>query len=181
MPRSGATIQELLVISILEHMQVANVPDFTGYSDIFDTILAFYLIIITTFNNFALLIIITLSMGVKIIAYFLESNRIDFIRDIAIKAITIENGSAPMIITDFKAPMPPAINRTAITEVKISPQRMMCLTCFWRASPAEEIVLMIKIAESADVTRYVKSKITITTDIKMAILGERIKFIVSKS
>ena len=102
---------------------------------------------------------------------------------IPIKAMTTENGSAPIIIAVLIAanPSPFVSSRPAITRVRIMPYVMIWTRPFGLSSPAAAIVLMIKTAESADVTKYVISKITIKSDIKVANVGESMKLIIANN
>ena len=61
------------------------------------------------------------------------------------------------------------------------PYVMIWTRLFGLSSPAAAIVLMIKTAESADVTKYVISKITIKSDIKVANVGESMKLIIANN
>ena len=99
----------------------------------------------------------------------------------AIKAMTAENGSAPIIMADRSAPKPPAVNREPISKVKIAPHTTIWRLPFWCWLPPEARVLMINIPESADVIKKVSSKTTTMTDNAIAREGGNIKLIVVKS
>ena len=98
-----------------------------------------------------------------------------------INAITKENGKAPMIIAVLIADRPPARSNTAITNVNADPQVMIWTLPFCEASPPAAIVLMIRTAESADVTRKVSNRTTMMTDIAVASAGDSMMFIISNS
>ena len=55
----------------------------------------------------------------------------DLISDTAMSAITMEKGSAPIIITERNASIPPAVNNTPISMVNNKPQIIICFACFW--------------------------------------------------
>ena len=104
-----------------------------------------------------------------------------FARDTAIRAMTTENGSAPMIMADRSASKPPAVSRAPINRVKIAPHTTMWRLLFWCWLPPEAKVLIINMPESADVIRKVSSKTTTMTDNAIARPGGNIKLIVVKS
>ena len=71
----------------------------------------------------------------------------------SINSITAEKGSAPIIITDLRASMPPAINSVMMTKPSSTLHRTMCLEWVPSSEPPDTMVLMTSTAESADVTR----------------------------
>ena len=56
-------------------------------------------------------------------------------KEMPIKAITKENGKAPMIIAVLMADKPPARSKTAITSVNAAPHVMIWTLPFCEASP----------------------------------------------
>ena len=71
----------------------------------------------------------------------------------SINSITAEKGSAPMIMTDLRASIPPAISSVMMTNPSSTLHRTMCRECVPSSEPPETMVLMTSTAESAEVTR----------------------------
>ena len=86
-----------------------------------------------------------------------------------------------MIIAVLIALNPPATSKMPMTRVSASPQTMMWWDFFCEASPAAAMVLMINTAESAEVTRNVSSRMTMTTDMPSAKVGGSMTLIVANS
>ena len=95
--------------------------------------------------------------------------------------MTMEKGSAPIIITDLNASIPPAKSSVPINDAKITPQTIICLTSLRSLLPPEAKVFIINIPESAEVIRKVRSKITMITDKVAAKPSDVIKFTVANN
>ena len=77
--------------------------------------------------------------------------------------MTTENGSAPMTIAVWMAVVPPEISSPATTIARATPQNTTWGRDLGPSSPAALIVFTIRTAESAEVTRKVSSRTTIST------------------